>query len=72
MFVVENLLAKWIKKVTISFPSEGVMWLFFETCDLREFKLDSSKRSVTGRFLSTEIERAKRMNGIIQNIPLWI
>ena len=68
MFIIENLLVRRLKKITISFPSEWAMWSFFETSKLREFKLDSSKRTVTGRFLSTEIERAQRMNGIIQNL----
>jgi len=68
MFIIENFLARRLKKLTIIFPSEWAMWSFFETSELREFKLDSSRRTVTGRFLSTEIERAQRMNGVIQNI----
>jgi len=67
MFIIENLLVRRLKKLTIYFPSEWAMWNFFETSELRDFKLDSSKRTVTGRFLSTEIERAQRMNGIIQH-----
>lgn len=47
-----------LKKVTLNFPSEGEMWRFFETSDVREFRLDSSNRTVTGRFLPMEIERA--------------
>jgi hypothetical protein len=69
MSIVESLLIKRVKKVTISFPSEGAMWLFFETSDLREFRLDSSKRAVTGRFLPLEIEKAqKEMNAVIEDV----
>jgi len=64
MFRVESLFIRRLKKLTILFPSEYAMWRFFETSELREFKLHSSKRTVTGRFLSTELERAKRMNAI--------
>jgi hypothetical protein len=66
MSIVESIWPGLIKKVVISFPSEGNMWRFFESSDLREFKLDSSKRTVTGRFLSIEIERAQQMNGIVK------
>jgi hypothetical protein len=64
MFIVESLFIRRLKKLTILFPSEFAMWRFFETSELREFKLDSAKCTVTGRFLSTEIERAKMMNAI--------
>jgi len=64
MFIVENFFIRRLKKLTILFPSEYALWRFFEISELREFKLDSSKCTVTGRFLSTEIERAKKMNAI--------
>jgi len=67
MLVVENLLTRRLKRVTINFPSTTAMWEFFETSELREFRLDSSKCSVTGRFLSLEIEKAqKEMKAIIE------
>jgi hypothetical protein len=69
MSIVDSLLKKHIKKVTISFPSELAMWQFFETSDLREFRLDSSKRTVTGRFLPLEIEKAqKEMNAVLEEV----
>jgi len=67
MFIVESLLNRRFKKLTIRFPSEVLMWRFFEMSELREFKLDSSNCTVTGRFLSIEIETAQRMKGIVQN-----
>ena len=69
MSIVDSLLIKRIKKVTISFPSELAMWRFFETSNLREFRLDSSKRTVTGRFLPLEIEKAqKEMNAVLEEV----
>lgn len=59
-----------MKKVTIAFPSSGDMWRFFETSELREFRLDSSKCAVTGRFLPSEIEKAqKEMNALVEQVP---
>ena len=66
MFIVDSLLIRRLKKLTIIFPSECAMWRFFETSDLREFRLDSSKCTVTGRFFSAEIERAQKMKGIVE------
>ncbi|MGZ3939987.1 MAG: hypothetical protein ACXVLT_15465 [Flavisolibacter sp.] len=69
MSVVNSLLARRLKKVTISFPSATVMWDFFENSEIKEFRLDSSKCSVTGRFLPYEIEKArKEMNASIEEI----
>jgi hypothetical protein len=68
--VINNFLTGWLKKVTLNFPSETEMWRFFETSDLREFRLDSSNRTVTGRFLPLEIERAQtQMNAIVHTNP---
>ncbi|MGZ3880423.1 MAG: hypothetical protein ACXVBF_03760, partial [Flavisolibacter sp.] len=65
----KSLLARRLKKVTISFPSATVMWDFFESSEIKEFRLDSSKCSVTGRFLPYEIERArKEMNASIEEM----
>jgi len=67
MIVVESLLTRRLKRVTINFPTANAMWEFFENSELREFRLDSSKCSVTGRFLPLEIERAqKEMNASVQ------
>jgi hypothetical protein len=67
MSVVNSLLSRRLKKVTLNFPSAGAMWAFFETSELREFRLDSSKCSVTGRFLPLEIEKAQReMNATLE------
>lgn len=67
--VIKSLLTGWVKKVTLNFPSEAEMWRFFETSDVREFRLDSSNRTVTGRFLPMEIERAQtQMNAIIKEV----
>jgi len=67
MSIVDILLARRAKKVTISFPSAGAMWKFFETSNVREFRLDSSKCAVTGRFLSIEIEKARsEMSAIVE------
>ena len=69
MSVVNSLLTRRLKKVTISFPSATDMWDFFESSEIKEFRLDSSKCSVTGRFLPYEIERAqKEMNARIEEI----
>jgi hypothetical protein len=69
MSVVNILLARRSKKVTISFPTATVMWDFFERSEVKEFRLDSSKCSVTGRFLPFEIERAeKEMNASIEEL----
>jgi len=65
--LMNSLLIKREKKLTISFPSQGDLWRFFETSDLKAFRLDSSKRTLTGRFLSFDIEKAQReMNAVIQ------
>jgi hypothetical protein len=64
--VINSFLTGWVKKVTLNFPSEAEMWRFFETSDIIEFRLDSSNRTVTGRFLPLEIERAQtQMNAIV-------
>jgi hypothetical protein len=69
MSVVNSLLARRWKKVTISFPSATTMWDFFESSEVKEFRLDSSKCSVTGRFLPFEIERAQKvMNASIEEV----
>lgn len=69
MSALDSFFGKRVKKVTLNFPSEGEMWRFFETSDVREFRLDSSKRTVTGRFHYVEIERAQtQMNAIIKEI----
>jgi hypothetical protein len=66
---VDSFLSGWIKKVTLNFPSEAEMWRFFETSDVREFRLDSSNCTVTGRFLPMEIERAQtQMNAVIKEV----
>ena len=66
---IDSFLTRRSKKVTLNFPSEGEMWKFFETSDVREFRLESSKRTVTGRFLPTEIQRAQtEMNAILKEI----
>jgi hypothetical protein len=45
------------------------MWDFFESSEVKEFRLDSSKCSVTGRFLPFEIERAQKvMNASIEEV----
>jgi hypothetical protein len=67
--LINSFLTGWIKKVTLNFPSEAEMWRFFETSDIREFRLDSSNRTVTGRFMPMEIERAQtQMNAIIKEV----
>ena len=67
--LINSFLTGWVKKVTLNFPSEAEMWRFFETSDVREFRLDSSNRTVTGRFLPMEIERAQtQMNAIIKEV----
>ena len=69
MSIVESLLSRRNKKVVINFPSLGAMWEFFESSDLREFRLDSSRCSVSGRFHAMEIERArKEMNAVIEQV----
>jgi hypothetical protein len=66
MSIVNTLLAGRTKKVTISFPTVMAMWEFFEISEVKEFRLDSSKCAVTGRFHSGEIEKAqKEMNAVI-------
>ena len=69
MIVVDSLLSMRLKRVTINFPTANAMWEFFENSEIREFRLDSSKCTVTGRFLPLEIEKAqKEMNASVQ----WI
>jgi hypothetical protein len=66
---INSFLSGWIKKVTLNFPSEAEMWKFFETSDIREFRLDSSNCTVTGRFQPMEIERAQtQMNAVIKEV----
>lgn len=48
-----------IKKTTLVFPTAKELWEFFRITDVREFRLDSAKCSVTGRFNSDEIQLAK-------------
>lgn len=48
-----------IKKTTLVFPTAKELWEFFRITDVREFRLDSAKCSVTGRFNSDEIQVAK-------------
>ena len=69
MSVIDGFLTRRVKKVTLNFPSEAEMWKFFETSDVREFRLDSSKCTVTGHFLPLEIKRAQnQMNAIIKEV----
>ena len=66
---IDNFLARRAKKITLNFPSEAEMWRFFETSDVREFRLDSSNCTVSGRFLPIEIERAQtQMNAVIKEV----
>jgi hypothetical protein len=58
MSAIDSFLTRRVK-ITLNFPSEGEMWRFFETSDVREFRLDSANCSVTGRFLPMEIQRAQ-------------
>jgi hypothetical protein len=48
-----------VKKTTLVFPSSKELWDFFKMTEVREFRLDSAKCSVTGRFNSDEIQLAK-------------
>jgi hypothetical protein len=48
-----------VKKTTLVFPTSKELWEFFKLTEIREFRLDSAKCSVTGRFLSEEIQLAK-------------
>ena len=48
-----------VKKTTLVFPSSREIWDFFKITDVREFRLDSAKCSVTGRFNCDEIRLAK-------------
>lgn len=48
-----------VKKTTLVFPSSRELWDFFKITEVREFRLDSAKCSVTGRFNSDEIQLAK-------------
>jgi hypothetical protein len=48
-----------VKKTTLTFPSSKELWDFFKMTEVREFRLDSAKCSVTGRFNSEEIQLAK-------------
>jgi len=69
MSIVESLLSRRNKKVIINFPSAGAMWEFFESSDLKEFRLDSSRCSVSGRFHAIEIERARNeMKAVIEEV----
>lgn len=71
MSVIDGFLTGRVKKVTLNFPSEYEMWRFFETSDLREFRLDSSKCTVTGRFLPLDIKKAQtKMKAIIKEVSL--
>lgn len=71
MPIIDGFLTSRVKKVTLNFPTEAEMWRFFESSDVREFRLDSSKRTVTGRFLPLEIKRAQtQMNAIINEVSL--
>ncbi|MBO9681713.1 MAG: hypothetical protein J7502_03390 [Flavisolibacter sp.] len=66
---IDNFLTRRTKKITLNFPSEAEMWRFFETSDVREFRLDSSNCTVSGRFLPIEIERAQtQMNAVIKEV----
>jgi hypothetical protein len=69
MSIVESLLSRRTKKVIINFPTAGAMWEFFESSDLKEFRLDSSRCSVAGRFHAIEIERARNeMKAVIEEV----
>jgi len=69
MSIVESLLSRRNKKVVINFPNLGAMWEFFEISEVKEFRLDSSRCSVSGRFHAMEIERAKKeMNAVIEEV----
>jgi len=48
-----------VKKTTLVFPSSKELWAFFKITEVKEFRLDSAKCSVTGRFLSEEIQIAQ-------------
>lgn len=48
-----------VKKTTLVFPSSKELWDFFKITEVKEFRLDSAKCSVTGRFNSGEIQIAK-------------
>jgi hypothetical protein len=54
--IINNYL---IKKTTLTFPSSKELWDFFKITEVKEFRLDSAKCSVTGRFNSEEIQLAK-------------
>jgi hypothetical protein len=47
-----------VKKTTLIFPSPKELWDFFKFSDIKEFRLDSAKCSVTGRFVSEDIQLA--------------
>ena len=48
-----------VKKTTLIFPSSWELWEFFKLTDVREFRLDSAKCSVTGKFSADDIALAK-------------
>jgi hypothetical protein len=48
-----------VKKTTLVFPSPNELWDFFKITDIKEFRLDSARCSVTGRFDAQEIQLAK-------------
>ena len=47
------------KKTTLVFPSPKELWDFFKLSEIKEFRLDSAKCSVTGKFNPEEIGMAK-------------
>lgn len=72
MSIVDGLLSRRTRKITLSFPTVMAMWEFFETSEVKEFRLDSSKCAVTGRFLPGEIEKAQsEMNAVIDETGNW-
>jgi hypothetical protein len=57
-----------VKKTTLVFPSASELWDFFKMTDIKEFRLDSARCSVTGRFDSQEIQLAKeQLNARVDN-----
>lgn len=49
--------------MTLIFPNDQKLWSFFATAEVAEFRIDSSKNTISGRFQQEDIELAKQKFG---------
>jgi hypothetical protein len=64
------MLSTWINtrpiKTTLIFPSDQKLWAFFARAEVSDFRIESSKNTITARLQRDDIELARNRFGAVE------